>query len=113
VRDILIDQTRALRKRWVISELAAGRKRGAYWGVGTRIADFEDPSAAVVDGVTTRALANVPTRLAAFPKETQAQLVNWGYALCDVALRTRAGLSVPRVSGLPFPEHAFRVQPKT
>jgi NTE family protein len=107
VRDILIDQTRALRKRWLISELAAGRKRGAYWGVGTRIADFEDPDAAVADGDATAALANVPTRLAAFSKETQAQLVNWGYALADVALRTRARLSVSRVAGLPFPQHAF------
>lgn len=113
VRDILIDQTRALRKRWLISDLAAGRKRGAYWGVGTRIADFEDPDAAVADGDATAALASVPTRLAAFSQETQAQLVNWGYALSDVALRTRAGLPMSRVNALPFPEQAFPVMPRT
>jgi NTE family protein len=31
VRDILIDQTRALRKRWLITDFEAKRKHGAYW----------------------------------------------------------------------------------
>ena len=50
VRDILIDQTRALRKRWLIAEFEAGRKRGAYWGIGTAM----DAYAATPRMATTR-----------------------------------------------------------
>lgn len=104
VRDILIDQTRALRKRWLISEFEAGRKRGAYWGIGTRIDDYGDAAALVRDSETTDSLAAVPTRLAAFEPATQARLVNWGYVLCDAALRRRAGLAVPAAVALPLPD---------
>jgi NTE family protein len=103
VRDILIDQTRALRKRWLISEFEAGRKQGAYWGIGTSIGSYEDPAARVRDSVTTDSLASVPTRLAAFEPETRGRLVNWGYALCDVALRRRARLDIPAATDLPLP----------
>lgn len=40
VRDILIDQTRALRKRWLIEDFKDGRRQGAYWGVDTKIQDY-------------------------------------------------------------------------
>jgi NTE family protein len=103
VRDILIDQTRALRKRWLISDLEAGRKHGAYWGVGTRINEYADPDARVRDSATTDALVSVPTRLAAFGPETSGRLVNWGYVLCEAALRRRAGLAIPVATELPLP----------
>jgi NTE family protein len=107
VRDILIDQTRALRKRWLISEFDAGRKRGAYWGIGTRIGDYRASDALAADSTTTDELAEVPTRLAALDERLQGRLMNWGYALCDAALRTRAQLAIAPAPGLPAPAHAF------
>jgi NTE family protein len=104
VRDILIDQTRALRKRWLIDEFDAGRKRGAYWGIATRIGDYGAPGALAGDTALTGALDDVPTRLSGFEPPLQGQLINWGYALCDAALRTRAGLSLPPAAGLPLPQ---------
>jgi NTE family protein len=104
VRDILIDQTRALRKRWLISEFDAGRKRGAYWGIATKIGDYADPATRVSDTETTATLASVPTRLAAFAPETQGRLVNWGYALCEAAVRRRAGIELPPTAALPVPD---------
>jgi hypothetical protein len=35
----------------------------------------------------TSALAEYPTRLAKVPDLTQQRLVNWGYAICDAAMR--------------------------
>lgn len=103
VRDILIDQTRALRKRWLVAEFAAGRKRGGYWGIGTRIAAF-GATGMTADTPVSDALEHVPTRLKAFDAELQGHLINWGYALCDIALRVRAGLSVAPASSWPVPE---------
>ena len=105
VRDILIDQTRALRKRWLISEFAAGRKRGAYWGIGTQIRDFAATDALAIDNTLTGELEEVPTRLAGFEERLQGRLMNWGYALCDAALRMRAKLTLARAPGLPAPAH--------
>jgi NTE family protein len=104
VRDILIDQTRALRKRWVIEEFEAGRKRGAYWGVTTKINDYKASGALVGDTSLTSKLDDVPTRLSGFEPKLQGQLINWGYALCDAALRTRAALAIPAAARLPLPE---------
>lgn len=107
VRDILIDQTRALRKRWLISDFNAGRKQGAYWGIGTKIQSYGDTTTPIKDTPLTNELASVPTRLARFDVSTQARLINWGYALCDVALRQRAKFDVPAVRILPVPEYSL------
>ncbi len=105
VRDILIDQTRALRKRWLISEFEAGRKRGAYWGIATRIGDYKASDPLAADSTITGELDDVPTRLAAFDDRLQGRLMNWGYALCDAALRTRAKLALAPAPGLPAPTY--------
>lgn len=104
VRDILIDQTRALRKRWLVEDFQAGRRRGGYWGIGTRIGDYQDPGALTADNDITAALENIPTRLKKFEAREQGRLINWGYALADVALRTRAKLGIAAAQGWPMPE---------
>jgi NTE family protein len=104
VRDILIDQTRSLRKRWLISDLEAGRKHGAYWGIGTEIGDYKAPGALTADNEVTAALELIPTRLCSFDSRDQGHLINWGYALTDVALRTRAGVDSGPAASWPLPE---------
>lgn len=94
VRDILIDQTRALRKRMLMHELRTRRLRGAYWGIDSEIRSWRDPQALLRDSAETAALAKVPTRLAPFDPQVQQRLVRWGHALADVGLR-RAGFGAP------------------
>ena len=105
VRDILIDQTRALRKRWLIEDFIAKRKRGAYWGIGTHINAYAAPAALAVDSATTAALEAIPTRLASVPLDEQGRLINWGYAMADAALRVRAELTINVATALPYPAY--------
>lgn len=105
VRDILIDQTRALRKRWLIEDFEAKRKFGAFWGIGTRLSNFRGESGMTNDTTTTMALESIPTRLNAFDAQTQGRIINWGYALCDISLRVNAKLPVPKATEWPVPEH--------
>lgn len=107
VRDILIDQTRALRKRWLIEDYQAGRKRGAYWGIGTQIGAYALPDALAHDSAATLALESIPTRLASFDAERQGRLINWGYALADAALRRRADIRRGPPAAWPKPEFAL------
>ncbi len=105
VRDILIDQTRALRKRWLVSELLAGRKQGAYWGIGTAINDYHAPNSLTVDNAVTVSLESIPTRLCSFDEQDQGHLINWGYALADAALRSRVNSSLPPPEHFPIAQH--------
>ena len=106
VRDILIDQTRALRKRQLIQDFEAKRERGAYWGVGTAIGDYAVDAKLAADSATTSVLESIPTRLACVEPDQQGRLINWGYALADAALRApaRANLTIASASTLPRPE---------
>lgn len=104
VQDILTDQTRALRKRWLISEFEAGRKQGAYWGIGTSISAYHSAVRMSDDSAISESLKEVPTRLSAFSEDLEGYLVNWGYALCDVSLRARVGLRIPPAASWPVPE---------
>ena len=55
------------------------------------------------DTAVSGALEDVPTRLAGFDAKLQGQIINWGYALCDVSLRLRAGLDLPMATAWPRP----------
>jgi NTE family protein len=87
VLDIVTEQTRALRKRQLVAELAAGRMQGAYWGITTAIGDYGVAGALCRDTPVTDALRAIRTRLNPFTDEEQGRLINWGYALTDAALR--------------------------
>ncbi len=52
----------------------------------------------------TLELANTPTRLKRLEPEHQQRLMNWGYAVCDAALRKHIDPTLKRPAGFPFPE---------
>jgi NTE family protein len=108
--DIIDNQVRNLRKRILIAAYRdqSGNptvsRKGAYWGIRTDINAYglADAMNAQCPLDRTQALAEVPTRLEAMPDELQERLINWGYAVCDAAIRRHfppqaaAGQPVPR-----------------
>ena len=94
VMGLLDNQVRNLRKRQLIDAFKAKVRTGAYWSARTQFKDYgvsdplgvggdRDPD----DPKRTQALAATPTRLEAMPDVLQEKLINWGYAVCDAALR--------------------------
>lgn len=102
VLSLIDNQVRALRKRQVIGSLKSGVRSGAYWGIRTDIDDFALADALPAPLDRTRALAALPTRLKAVPDERQERLINWGFAVCDAALRTHVLPRTPRPAGFPY-----------
>ena len=51
----------------------------------------------------TLELAEVSTRLAALSAPLQERLVNWGFAVCDAALRKHVDPSVTAPDNFPYP----------
>ncbi len=64
-----------------------GERDGAYWGIGTPISRYQLPDALNVPPDVTEQLAKVRTRLNPFTDAEQCALINWGYAICDAAVR--------------------------
>jgi NTE family protein len=84
---IIYNQVVALRKRSAIVLFKNGVRDGSYWGIGTNIANYELADALVCPLHITTKLAQTETRLSAMDDRLQNQLIDWGYAVCDAAMR--------------------------
>ena len=102
VMEVIDNQVRSLRKRQLIESFKSGVRTGTYWGVRTNIQDYGLPDAIPCSFERTTELANTPTRLAAMADELQERLINWGYAVCDAALRKHVDTGLRTPKGLPF-----------
>ena len=88
VLDLIDNQVRSLRKRQLIASYVAKKREGAYWSVRTTIGDYTAPNSLPCPPERTAELAAVETRLAKMDGPLQERLINWGYAICDAAVRT-------------------------
>lgn len=87
VLNLIDHQVRSLRKRQLIQAYKDELRKGAYWGIRTNIAEYELDDVLPCPFDKTLHLAETPTRLKRLSDERQEQLINWGYAVCDAALR--------------------------
>jgi NTE family protein len=103
ILDLVDNQVRSLRKRQVITAYQQGQRDGAYWGIRTNIADYQVDKPLPCPFDKTMVLARIPTRLKALSDSDQMRLVNWGYAVCDAALRKHVAPAPPPLAGFPYP----------
>jgi NTE family protein len=101
VLEVVDNQVRSLRKRQVIGSFERGDRSGAYWGIRTDIAHYELPDALPCPPQRTLELARVATRLRGLDRGLQDRLVNWGYAVCDAALRKHVDPTLPAPRDFP------------
>jgi len=90
VMDIGLNQALALRKRMLMQEYRSGNLQGAFWAINTPIAGYGVRDALPVASAKIAALSAIRTRLDRFSEQEQCELVNWGYAVSDAALRAYA-----------------------
>jgi NTE family protein len=103
VLGVIDSQVRALRKRQVIDGFRAKQRKGAYWSIWSEIADFPLADPLPCPDERTKQLARLSTRLAKIDRTTQCRIVNWGYAVCDTAMRTHVERGAARPARFPFP----------
>jgi len=107
VLHVIDNQVRDLRKRQAVISYQEGHRTGAYWAIRSSVQDFglRDPMAQPGEA-QVRALAGVPTRLSALSPTLQERLINWGYVICDTALRAHVDPGQPP-GRLPYPDTDF------
>jgi NTE family protein len=104
VLNLLDTQVRSLRKRQIIGSYQLNLRKGTYWGIRTDIADYKLPSAMDCPHEKTIVLANTATRLKQLEPSLQERIINWGYAVCDAAIRTHVSPGLPTPTGFPYPD---------
>jgi NTE family protein len=103
INDLIDNQVRSLRKRQVIGSFAVGRRDGTYWGIRSDIDDYQTPQPLPCPFDKTLALADTPTRLKRLDDLTQERIINWGYAICDAAMRRHVDPSLTAPGAFPYP----------
>jgi len=101
-------QVRELRKNQAVAGFEAPAdsreyRRGAFWGIRSHVVDYPLDDPIPFEPRYASSLADTPTRLAKTTEEVQKGLINWGYAICDTAMRGHMveGEAPPRA--LPYP----------
>ena len=99
---VIDSQVRALRKRQAIGGFVRGDREGTYWGIRSHIADYRLEDALPCPPDQTLELARTPTRLKSMDRVVQERLINWGYAVCDAAMRRHVDPALPQPAGFPY-----------
>ncbi|HEX8221856.1 MAG TPA: patatin-like phospholipase family protein [Chloroflexia bacterium] len=102
------DQRRSRRKMQVMSSFTRahdqiGHRYGAYWSTRSDIKEYGLPDSLECPLSHTARLADLPSRLSRLGPRVQEQLVNWGYAVCDAALRRYVDPALPAPQDFPYP----------
>jgi NTE family protein len=103
VLNLVDNQVRALRKRQVVGSYIEKARAGAYWGIRSDAADYPAAKALSCPFARTQQLADVPTRLERMEPELHERLINWGYAVCDLGLRSHHDRALPAPTAFPYP----------
>jgi NTE family protein len=102
--DIATNQSRGLRKRALVEDYDRAARKGVYWGIDTEILKYGLADALPVLPSRIHELAGMRTRLDDFSDTEQGRLINWGYAVCDAAMRRRVTGGAGPPPAWPVPE---------
>jgi hypothetical protein len=78
---------RQLRHRQVVEAFQTGLRQGAVWSISVNISEYQLSDALPCPEDRTSELAALGDPFSTLDSETQERLINWGYAICDAALR--------------------------
>lgn len=109
--DIARDQAQKLRRVGLIADFRKPGRGGSFWMTRTDIRDYPVASPFPVHADWPAHLAAIRTRLNPFSEEERARLVNWGYLVADVALRSFVVRNAAPPQALPFPGFDFQDRP--
>jgi NTE family protein len=102
ILNIIDNQVRSLRKRQVIAAFEQSERDGAYWGIRTDITNYQVDKALPCPFEKTMILARIPTRLKTLSDSEQMRLINWGYAVCDAAMRKHVDPALEPPEDFPY-----------
>ena len=105
--DIATDQARALRKRLMHAEAKSSGSTYAYAAIDGDPAAYRAARSLAADPKLTAPLARIRTRLDPFSDKEQGQLINWGWYMTDLAVRSFVLTQAQPPTAWPMPRWAL------
>ena len=102
--DVMDNQVLAQRKSLLLDALTTMQRTGAFWDIQQDISVHKCDPRLPCPKERTWLLARTPTDLSAKPSRLQEQLINWGYASADAAVRAWFNPTYPAPLDFPFPQ---------
>jgi NTE family protein len=102
--DIATDQSRALRKRLLHVECQATGRKYAYAGIDSDPENYPASRLLKSNAAVTDPLARIRTRLNPFSEEEQGRLINWGWYVMDLAMRSHVVTDQAPPPAWPLPD---------
>ena len=106
-----LEQTRAIRRHEIVSRFQSGRKKGTLWSSRTNIDNYPIQSPFAIRPEWNDYLGSMRTRLNAFTDAEKSKLINWGYVMCDLSVRSYYRQEKAPPNSLPFPDFPFSEPP--
>ena len=106
-----VEQTRAIRRQEIVGKFQSGRKRGTLWYANTDIRNYPTKSPLTIEPMWNDYFGSVRTRLNAFTDAEKSRLINWGYAMCDLSIRSYYRPEKDPPDSLPFPAFPLSAHP--
>jgi NTE family protein len=104
--DVMDNQVLSQRKIALMNALESSQRTGAFWDIQQDIQKHHCPGRLPCPPERTALLARIGTDLAAKSNLLQEQLINWGYASADAAIRAWFNQTYPPPTGFPYPQSA-------
>ena len=76
---------------WTITGNRRVAREGTYWGITTDVGRLHDRTRPALSAGRHGGSRRISTRLARMSDKDQEALINWGYAVCDYAIRALRG----------------------
>lgn len=106
-----LEQTRALRRHEIVDQFLSNRKKGALWYANTDVRNYPIQIPFTIRPEWNDHLGSMRTRLNAFTDAEKSKLINWGYVMCDLSVRSYCRPEKALPERLPFPEFPFSDSP--
>ena len=106
-----VEQTRAIRRHQLVGNFQSGLKEGTLWYANTNIGNYPIRSPFEIRPEWRDHFGSVRTRLNAFTVAEKSRLINWGYVMCDLSIRSYYRREDAPPDRLPFEHFAFSDPP--
>ena len=107
-----VEQTRAIRRHQLVHDFENGLKKGALWYANTNIHNYPIRSPFMVRPEWRDYFGSVRTRLNTFNDAEKSRLINWGYVMCDLSIRSYYRQEDAPPDRLPFEHFVFSDPPQ-
>lgn len=104
---LLHSQGRKVWKRLIINSFKQKDRYGSYWSINSDINGYGLKDTLKCRSDEVERLSMLPVNYRRIDYQNSTKLINWGYAVCDAAIRRHVDKTFLAPESFPYPENAI------